>query len=343
MGQLALLGETQTRARAREDRRDLPRAGQLIFIPSSRDAMPARPQPEGEREREAIDQAVSIWHALWEQYSACLKPLLEGDNELEGVKAKILQRGLFVGKQLVLVHGLARRATPPETLAGAPRVLPSRRDARLCRHRGDRRPHSAGCWHVVLLDLQPRAAARPGRSLRDERPPDRARRPLASASGAASCFRTRSERESETGRGRRPRQHGGREARPRGAARRAGGDSLRLPGQAARPAYAAGSSVSTGGAAPAELQLGHDVSTEQCIALLRTSKRGGATCRAVRAKSEDAELDLVTGGLLAAFFRVGGRTFERADPIGRTFQKAQHLKTLGALTDYDRFREEARA
>ena len=65
-----------------------------------------KPQPEGERETEAIDQSIALWQALWEQYSACLKPLIEGDAELQGVKAKILQRGLYVGKQLLLVHGL---------------------------------------------------------------------------------------------------------------------------------------------------------------------------------------------------------------------------------------------
>ena len=48
------------------------------------------------------------------------------------------------------------------------------------------------------------------------------------------------------------------------------------------------------------------------------------------------------GGVPAAYFRVGGRTFDRQDPAGRlTFQGAQHLQTLGALTDYDRCREDA--
>ena len=71
-----------------------------------------KPQPAGERDREAAEQAIVLWQALWEQYSACLKPLLEGDPELENVKAKLLQRGLYVGKQLVLVYGLARRVPP---------------------------------------------------------------------------------------------------------------------------------------------------------------------------------------------------------------------------------------
>ena len=57
---------------------------------------------------------------------------------------------------------------------------------------------------------------------------------------------------------------------------------------------------------------------------------------------EHAELQLSAGGVHAAYFRVGGRTFDRQDPLGRlTFQGAQHLQTLGALTDYDRFKEDA--
>ena len=72
-----------------------------------------KPQPAVDRELEAADQALALWQALWEQYSACLKPLLEGDPELAGVKPKLLQRGLYVGKQMVVVCGLARRVPPP--------------------------------------------------------------------------------------------------------------------------------------------------------------------------------------------------------------------------------------
>jgi hypothetical protein len=69
-----------------------------------------KPQPLDERESEAADQAIALWEALWIQYSVCLKPLLEGSTELKGVKAKLLQRALYVGKQLIIVHGYARRA-----------------------------------------------------------------------------------------------------------------------------------------------------------------------------------------------------------------------------------------
>ncbi|HSU43728.1 MAG TPA: hypothetical protein VLN42_05880, partial [Casimicrobiaceae bacterium] len=73
-----------------------------------------RPQPLDEREADAADQAVALWQALWIQYSVCLRPLLEGSTELKGVKAKLLQRALYVGKQLIVVHGLARRVPDAE-------------------------------------------------------------------------------------------------------------------------------------------------------------------------------------------------------------------------------------
>src|SRR5207302_71782 len=66
--------------------------------------------------------------------------------------------------------------------------------------------------------------------------------------------------------------------------------------------------------------------------------------RAGRVVTDDADapLDLATGGLLCAFFRVGGRTFEREDKMERSFHGAQqHLKSLAALTHYDRHKEEA--
>src|SRR2546429_9182217 len=67
-----------------------------------------KPHPATDREHEAAEQGLALWQALWNQYSACLKPLLEGDPELQGVKAKVLQRGLWVGQQLILDYGLDR-------------------------------------------------------------------------------------------------------------------------------------------------------------------------------------------------------------------------------------------
>ena len=119
-------------------------------------------QPAVDRELEAAEQAIALWQGLWEQYSACLKPLLEGDPELQGVKAKLLQRGLYVGKQLVLVARARAPRAAAGAVAGAARVLPARRDARLRGHRGLRRPacrNAVGisCYstysHALLLGL----------------------------------------------------------------------------------------------------------------------------------------------------------------------------------------------
>ena len=96
------------------------------------------------------------------------------------------------------------------------------------------------------------------------------------------------------------------------------------------------------GANPAELQLGHDCSLEQCTALL--AHLDHRWCQLERAHDRAAKtvVEMCGGGINAAYFRIGGRTFDRRDPLGRmSFQGAQHLQTLGALTDYDRGRDDA--
>jgi hypothetical protein len=96
------------------------------------------------------------------------------------------------------------------------------------------------------------------------------------------------------------------------------------------------------GANPAELQLGHDVSVEQCVALLTHLDLHWYQRAPEKAPAAPARITLCGGGVPAAYFRVGGRTFDRQDPLGRTsYQGTQHLQTLGALTDYDRNKEEA--
>ena len=95
------------------------------------------------------------------------------------------------------------------------------------------------------------------------------------------------------------------------------------------------------GASPAELGLGHDLSVEQAIALLTHLDQHWYQIRR-RNEVPTQTVELCGGGVNGAYFRVGGRTFDRKDPLGRlTYQGSQHLATLGALTDYDRFREEA--
>ena len=84
-----------------------------------------KPQPEGERESEAIDQSIALWQALWEQYSACLKPLLEGDAELEHrvrrlVLGREVLRDALVEPHRVLVVGNReiRLADPEQGVVG---------------------------------------------------------------------------------------------------------------------------------------------------------------------------------------------------------------------------------
>jgi hypothetical protein len=96
------------------------------------------------------------------------------------------------------------------------------------------------------------------------------------------------------------------------------------------------------GATPAELQLGHDTSMEGSAALLGYLDARWYQMPRHEADAAHESIEITAGGVQAAYFRVGGRTFDRQDPLGRlTFQGAQHLQTLGALTDYDRYKEDA--
>jgi len=341
IGQLKLLAAAQMPARERAKIAEILRDQVSHLHTELARRYAGKAQPEGEREREAIDQAVSVWHALWEQYSTCLKPLLEGDPELAGVKAKILQRGLFVGKQLVLVHGLARRATPPETWQElhAYYRLAEMLDCAVTAVTDDLIPQGVGtsCYstycHALLLGLADPCAM----TVRQIELADRWL-----GQWSRKLFPYARERETEG-----PvavidlDSTAGAKVVP--AAPKDAPVAFRFgyPGKLSTSVRGRLKRL-TGGATPAELQLGQDVSTEQCVALLSHLEARWCHVARVPSDGEDTELDLVTGGMLAAFFRVGGRTFERFDPIQRTFQGAQqHLKTLGALTDYDRFREEA--
>ena len=73
-----------------------------------------RPLPLSDAEAQAWKQAMRLWTALWENYSECLRPLLERDPSMEGWAARTVQRGLFVGKQIVRLYGQVRRLPTPE-------------------------------------------------------------------------------------------------------------------------------------------------------------------------------------------------------------------------------------
>src|SRR6266404_1230370 len=46
-----------------------------------------KPQPLAPPEKEAAEQAIALWHALWEQYAVCRRPLVKGDPDLVAVKS----------------------------------------------------------------------------------------------------------------------------------------------------------------------------------------------------------------------------------------------------------------
>ena len=302
-----------------------------------------KPQPANEREREAADQALALWQALWSQYSACLKPLLEGDPELQGVKAKVLQRGLWVGKQLVLVHGLARRVPPAAVWQElhAYYRLAEILECAVSAVSDELNPAAIGlsCYssyaHALLLDLADPCSM----SVRQIELVDRWL-----AMWARKIFPYTQQRDSDG-----PMMTVDLDG-PAGATLHAA--APRHPGQSTRFCYPAklASSVRgrikrlASGANPAELQLGYDVSVEACATLLSQldqhwyavpMKRGGGT-------EAQAGLELCAGGLGAAYFRISGRSFNSQDLVGHmSYQGTQHLATLVAVTDYDRNKDEA--
>jgi len=300
-----------------------------------------KPQPAVDRELEAAEQAIAIWHALWEQYSACLKPLLEGDPDLAGVKPKLLQRGLYVGKQLVLVYGLARRTAPPAVWQElhAYYRLAEMLECAVTAVSDDLMPSGVGisCYstysHALLLGLADPCAM----TVKQIELTDRWL-----AMWARKVFPYAQQRESEG---------------PVLTVDLDVADGMTLGASAPRSPPASmrfgypgklGTSVRgrlkrlQTGANPAELQLGHDCSIEQCTILLGHLDAKWYQLPRRPADVPTATIELCTGGVVAAYFRIGGRTFERRDPLGRlTFHGAQHLQTLGALTDYDRGKEEA--
>jgi cyclic-di-GMP-binding protein len=341
VGQLHALAATDFSARERAKIAEILReqVGHLHTELARRYA--GKPQPEGEREAEAIDQAIGLWQALWEQYSTLLKPLIEGDAELQGVKAKVLQRGLFVGKQLLVVHGLARRAMPGAIWheLHAYYRLAEMLDCAVTAVTDEQMPFGVGtsCYsiysHALLLALADPCAM----TVRQIELADRWL-----GQWSRKLFPYAQQRESEgpvvvvdldSAAGALLAPFAPKDAPP---AFRFG-----YPGKIATSVRGRLKRLSAG-ANPGELQLGQDVSVEQCVAVLTHLE--ARWCHASRAQGDEANatIELATGGLLCGFFRVGGRTFEREDKVDRTFHGAQqHLKSLAALTHYDRYKEEA--
>jgi len=341
MGQLRALAAAQFSPRERATIAEIMRSQVALLHTELARRYAGKPQPAVDRELQAAEQAIALWYALLEQYSVCLKPLLEGDPELAGVKPKLLQRGLYVGKQLIVAHGLSRRATPPALWLElhAYYRLAEMLECAVTAVSDDLLPQGLGisCYstysHALLLGLADPCAM----TVKQIELADRWL-----GMWARKVFPYAQQRESEG---------------PvlvvdldsnRGAALVT--QTPAQPPASMRFGYPTKLATSVrgrlqrlqGGANPAELQLGQDCSVEQCTTLLGylDAKWYQAPRRAPATPEQPVEL--CGGGLGAAYFRIRGRTFDRADPLGRTYtQRAQHLTTLGAITDYDRGRDEA--
>ncbi len=297
-------------------------------------------QPAVDRELEAAEQAITLWQGLWEQYSTCLKPMLEGDPELAGVKPKILQRGMYVGKQLVLAHGLARRAVPGSVWheLHAYYRLAEMLECAVAAVSDNLLPNAVGisCYstysHALLLGLADPCAM----SVRQIELTDRWL-----GMWARKVFPYAQQRETEG---------------PvividldSGTGASLLGSAPANPAPSTRFGYPAklGTSVRgrlkrlQSGANPAELQLGHDCSIEQCTTLLGHLDARWYQVPRRRSGAPGKEVELCAGGLPAAYFRVGGHSFERKAAGRLSFAEAQQLQTMGAVPDYDRGRESA--
>ena len=299
-----------------------------------------KPQPLEELEAEAADQAIALWQALWIQYSVCLKPLLDGTTELQGVKAKLLQRALYVGKQLIIVHGFARRTAPPELWEElhAYYRLAEMLDCTMTSVSDQLMPDAEGlcCYstysHAMLLALADPYAM----TVRQIELADRWL-----GQWARKVFPYAKQRESEgpviiidlEG------PHG---ATLANAATGTHSTSTRF-GYPAKLATSVRGRVKrlVSGTAPAELQLGDDVGAEAATALLRHLDARWNHVAPTSHRKRSKAIEIAAGGTEAAYFRVGGRSFNRQDPLGRDTDPTRYLQTVGGISDFDRRREQA--
>jgi hypothetical protein len=299
-----------------------------------------RPQPAEGREQESGDLAIALWQELWGQYSTCLKPLLDGAAELAGVQSKLLQRGIFIGKQLVLAHGLARRVPPPALWheLHAYYRLAEILECAVTAVSDNLVPNAVGisCYstysHALLLGLADPCAM----TVKQIELADRWL-----AMWARKVFPYAQQRETEgpvivvdldssTGATLVP-------VAPRSpsAATRYG-----YPGKLATSVRGRLKRLQSG-ANPAELQLGHDCSAEQCTTLLGYLDARWYQVPRHAPAPEARSVELCAGGLPAAYFRVGGRTFQRDETRHLTFDEALRMQTLNVVASHDPGRDTA--
>jgi hypothetical protein len=283
-----------------------------------------KPQPLDEREAEAADQAIALWQALWVQYSVCLKPLLEGSTELKGVKAKLLQRALYVCKQLLVVHGLARRVPSPELWQElhAYYRLAEMLDCTTAAVSDQLMPDAEGlsCYsmysHTLLLGLADPYAM----SVRQIELTDRW---LGQWSRKVFPYAKQRENEGPVIVVDLESTHGAVLVNTAAASQ---GPSVRF-------CYPAKLSTSVrgrlkrlaAGTAPDELELGGDVSSEAAMALLTRLDARWHQVPAGGHRKRSTAVEIAAGGIDAAYFRVSGRSFRRQDPLGRDTDPTKYL------------------
>lgn len=283
------------------------------------------------RAQEASELAIALWRELWGQYSACLKPMLDGAADLAAAKAKLLQRGLYVGKQLVLVHGLARRATPPTVWheLHAYYRLAEMLDCAVAAVSDHLLPNAVGisCYstysHAVLLGLADPCAL----SVKQIELTDRWL-----TMWARKLFPYAQQRESE-GPVITVDLDGSTGAQVDAVPAREASVTMRFgyPGKLATSVRGRLKRLQTG-ATPAELQLGNNCTTEQCMTLLGYLDARWYQARQQAEPAEATGIELCAGGLPAAFFRIAGREFERREEAGNmTFHDVQRLKVLDVV------------
>jgi hypothetical protein len=292
-------------------------------------------------EEQAWQQDKGLWQALWQHYSACLAPILEGDPEIAPWAGHILHRGLHVGKSLVYVHALGRR-TPPAELWLELHAYYRFSELRQCtevpiKDKLQANASTASCYatysqallleladpgamSVRQIELTDRWLERWGRKVYFRQGVDPAAfhhvvdfkqgKPISVCKGLP-------------------------EPRPE-SMRVAVTDALAISIQERLKRLETGTS-------PAQLNLGSDVTADVCIDLLRHLYHCWCTFNE-EAPIEEADHDVVIcgGGLPGSYFRIGNMTFMAGRPGERlSFTGTQMFSTLNVITGYDPQREQA--
>lgn len=298
--------------------------------------------PHAERESESANAAMRLWELLWQLYSKCLKSLIDGNSDIRAAAATLLQRALFAGKQLIISYGLARRSLPA-TFWRELHAYYRFSEIMDCTSIAVDDPYmadSAGvsCYstysHVLLLALADPYSL----SVRELELTDRWLKVWArkifphvsppSPSGPLLVVDFES----------------------------AGGFAVIALAPATVPSTARFGHTAKlvnsvkgrvkkllQGTSPAELKLGDDVAADTCVNLLKhLYARWCIVPTPTSVDTVESYIQLCSGGLAAAYYRIGGRTFNTQDVRTRfSFYGTQHMSTLDAVSHYDRGREEA--